>query len=158
MRDRADEALPCNRPLTLRPFGRLRDHPSTLRRAQGPQGQGPPFDPSTLRQAQGPQAQGTPFDPSTSSGTALRPFDRLRDRRGRGAPLTVWLIKKADIVRKRHFHKDKSLFLCQCQLLVVPLYPILDWRVVVLSSELLDSVLERPTSSTLLLYTFVIPA
>ena len=101
MRDRADEALPCNRP-------------STLRRAQGPQAQGP--------------------------------------------PLTVWLIKKAGIVRKRDFHKDKSLFLCQCQLLIVHLYPILDWRVVVLSSELLDSVLERPTSSTLLLYTFVIPA
>ena len=34
MRDRADEALPCNRP-------------STLRQAQGTQGQGPPFDPST---------------------------------------------------------------------------------------------------------------
>ena len=38
-----------------------------------------PFDPSTgsgtaLRQAQGPQ----------SSGTALRPFDRLRDRRAQG--------------------------------------------------------------------------
>ena len=65
------------------------------------------------------------------SGTALRPFDKLRDRRGRGRPstssgtagagdalrqaqgppLTVWLIKKADIVRKRDFHKDKSLFL-----------------------------------------------
>ena len=47
------------------------DAPSTLRQAQGPQGQGPPFDPSTLRQAQGPWAQGPPFDPSTSSGTAL---------------------------------------------------------------------------------------
>jgi hypothetical protein len=100
--------------------------------------------------------------------TALRPFDKLRDRRltnrgstlrrAQGPPLTVWLIKKADIVRKRDFHKDKSLFLCQCQLLVVPLHTILDWRVVVLSSELLDSVLERLTSSTLLLYTFVIPA
>ena len=66
MRDRADEALPCNRP-------------STLRQAQGPQGWGA----WTLRQAQGPQ----------------------------GTPLTVWLIKKADIVRKRDFHKDKSLFL-----------------------------------------------
>ncbi len=66
--------------------------------------------------------------------------------------------KKANIVRKMDFYKDKSLFLCQCQLLIVHLYPILDWRVVVLSSELLDSVLERPTSSTLLLYTFVIPA
>ena len=96
MRDRADEALPCNRP-------------STLRRAQG-------------------------------------------------APLTVCLIKKADIVRKRDLHKDKSLFLCQCQLLIVPLHSILGWRVVVLSSELLDPVLERPTSSTLLLYTFVTPA
>ena len=41
--------------------------------------------------------------------------------------------------------QDKSLFLCQCQLLIVPLHPILDWRVVVLSSELLDSVLgDRP--------------
>ena len=128
MRDRADEALPCNRP-------------STLRQAQGPWAQGPPFDPST--------GLGT-VGPSTSSGTALRQVQ--------GPPLTVWLIKKADIVRKRDFHKDKSLFLCQCQLLIVHLYPILDWRVVVLSSELLDSVLERPTSSTLLLYTFVIPA
>jgi len=87
---------------------------------------------TALRQAQGPQGQGT--------------------------PLTVWLIKKAGIVRRRDFHKDKSLFLCQCQLLVVPLHLILEWRVVVLSSELLDSVLERPTSSTLLLYTFVTPA
>ena len=46
------------------PFGKLRDRPSTLRQAQGPQAQGPPFDPSAssgtaLRQAQGPQAQGT---------------------------------------------------------------------------------------------------
>ena len=66
--------------------------------------------------------------------------------------------KKTGIVRKMDFYKDKSFFLCQYQLLVVPLHPILDWRVVVLSSELLDSVLERPTSSTLLLYTFVTPA
>jgi len=66
--------------------------------------------------------------------------------------------KKADIVRKRDLHKDKSLFLCQCQLLIVPLHPILDWRVVVLSSELLDSVLGRPTSLALLLYTVVVPA
>ena len=61
MRDRADEALPCNRPSTLRPFDELRDRPSTLRQAQGPW---------ALRQAQGPWGQGTPFDPSTSSGTA----------------------------------------------------------------------------------------
>ena len=45
---------------------------------------------ATLRRAQGPQAQGT--------------------------PLTVWLIIKADIVRKRDFHKDKSLFLWNFQL------------------------------------------
>ena len=89
MRDRVDEALPCNRPSTL------------------------------------------------------RPFDELRDRRAQGTPLTVWLIKKSRYCKKKRFSH---------------LYPILDWRVVVLSSELLDSVLERPTSSTLLLYTFVIPA
>ena len=41
------------------------------------------FCPSTLRQAQGPQAQGP---------------------QGQGTPLTVWLIKKAGIVRKRDFH------------------------------------------------------
>ena len=125
------------------------------------------------------QSSGTalrPFDPSTGSGTAgsgtAGSGDALyaycsRDRcsygrrlaaRGNDHLLTVWLIKKADIVRKMDFYKDKSLFLCQCQLLIVHLYPILDWRVVVLSSELLDSVLERPTSSTLLLYTFVTPA
>ena len=79
-----------------------------------------------------------PFDPSTSSGTALR--------QGQGTPLTVWLIKKADIVRKRDFHKDKSLFLCQCQLLVVYLQTILKKsESSALSSELLDSVLgDRP--------------
>ena len=69
MRDRADEALPCNRP-------------STLRQAQGPW---------ALR-----RAQGAPFDklwdrrgrdrPSAGSGTALQ--------QAQGAPLTVWLIKK----------------------------------------------------------------
>jgi len=66
--------------------------------------------PSTLR----------PFDklrdrPSTSSGSALRQAQgpwALRQAQGpQGTPLTVWLIKKADIVRKRDFHKDKSLFL-----------------------------------------------
>ena len=38
--------------------------------------------------------------------------------------------KKTDIVRKRDFHKDKSLFLCQYQLIIVYLQTILDWRVV----------------------------
>ena len=49
MRDRADEALPCNRPLT----------------SSGTAGSG-----TALRRAQGPWGQGAPFDPSTGSGTA----------------------------------------------------------------------------------------
>ena len=54
--------------------------------------------------------------------------------------------KKADIVRKMDFHKDKSLFLCQCQLLIVYLQTILKKsESSALSSELLDSVLgDRP--------------
>ena len=62
MRDRADEVLPCNRP-------------STLRQAQGPQGQGPPFDPSTLR----------PFDKLRDRRAQGPPFDELRDRPSTGA-------------------------------------------------------------------------
>ena len=54
--------------------------------------------------------------------------------------------KKTDIVRKRDFHKDKSLFLCEYQLLIVYLQTILKKsESSALSSELLDSVLgDRP--------------
>ena len=40
------------------------------------------FEPSALRRAQGPQAQGR--QPWFDVGSTLRPFDRLRDRRGGG--------------------------------------------------------------------------
>ena len=99
-------------PTVVRPFDKLRDRGSTLRQAQGPW-----FDPSTgsgtaLRQAQGPW-----FDRLTNRGSTLRQAQgpwalrRAQGPQGQGTPLTVWLIKKADIVRKRDFHKDKSLFL-----------------------------------------------
>jgi len=40
------------------------------------------------------------------------------------------LFQKANIERKKGFLQDKSLFLCQYQLIIVPLHTILDWRVV----------------------------
>ena len=78
------------------PFGKLRDRPSTL------------------RQAQGPQAQGPPFGPSTSSGTALRQVQWARFAVNTIASVGVSYVAKSALKKmikeERPDHSDNGAF------------------------------------------------